>query len=92
MSETRGAAAPNRPIGRFTLTDLVDERYGCQVWKAADSTLNREVVLWLIPNTDALAADLGFAEPSAFHRAFRKWHDASPAAWRRQIAREGAPR
>lgn len=39
-----------------------------------------------------IAADLGFAEPSAFHRAFRKWHDASPAAWRRQIAREGAPR
>lgn len=50
--------APNRQVGRFTLSDLVEERYGCQVWKAADSTLNREVVLWLIPNTDALAADL----------------------------------
>ncbi len=34
-----------------------------------------------------IATDLGFAEPSAFHRAFRKWFDATPAAYRRGIAR-----
>jgi AraC-like DNA-binding protein len=39
-----------------------------------------------------IAAELGFAEPSAFHRAFRKWCGATPAAYRREIARENAAR
>ncbi len=50
--------APNRQIGRFTLDDLVEERYGAQIWRAVDSTLNREVVLWIVAADDALAADL----------------------------------
>ncbi|MFG1402538.1 AraC family transcriptional regulator [Xanthobacter sediminis] len=29
-----------------------------------------------------IAVDLGFSEPSAFHRAFRKWTGKSPGAWR----------
>jgi len=32
-----------------------------------------------------IAADLGFSEPSAFHRAFRKWAAKSPAEFRRDI-------
>jgi len=39
-----------------------------------------------------IACDLGFAEPSAFHRAFRKWFGATPAAYRREIARSATPR
>ncbi len=31
-----------------------------------------------------VAADLGFAEPSAFHRAFRKWTGDSPGQWARR--------
>ncbi|MGV6872790.1 AraC family transcriptional regulator [Pseudochelatococcus sp. B33] len=31
-----------------------------------------------------IAAELGFAEPSAFHRAFRKWTALTPGAYRRQ--------
>ena len=50
--------APNRQIGRFTLDDLVDERYGAQIWRAVDSTLNREVALWLVAADPDLAADL----------------------------------
>lgn len=30
-----------------------------------------------------LAADLGYTEPSAFHRAFRKWTGESPGQWAR---------
>ncbi len=50
--------APNRRIGRFTLDDLVEERYGCQIWHAVDSTLNREVALWLVPADQTVADDL----------------------------------
>lgn len=50
--------APNRQIGRFTLDDLVEERYGAQIWRAVDSTLNREVALWIVAADEALAADL----------------------------------
>lgn len=32
-----------------------------------------------------ISATLGFAEPSAFHRAFRKWFAAPPAAYRRGL-------
>lgn len=37
-----------------------------------------------------IACELGFTEPSAFHRAFRKWAGASPGAFRREV-REAKP-
>ena len=32
-----------------------------------------------------VACEVGFTEPSAFHRAFRKWTGTSPAAFRREV-------
>jgi AraC-like DNA-binding protein len=40
-------------------------------------------------SVSAIAEELGFAEPSAFHRAFRKWSGAAPGQYRR--ARDGMP-
>jgi serine/threonine protein kinase len=65
VSEHRTGVAPNRQVGRFTLADLVEERHGCQVWRAVDSTLNREVALWLVPRDEELAADLRLSTRTA---------------------------
>jgi len=39
-------------------------------------------------SVEDIAAGLGFAEPSAFHRAFRKWYGTTPARFRRDIFRK----
>lgn len=36
-----------------------------------------------------IAVELGFSEPSAFHRAFRKWTGKSPGAYRREAGGAG---
>ncbi len=59
--DEQGQAGPKRQIGRFTLNDLVEERYGAQVWRAVDSTLNREVSLWLVSADPQLASDVDAA-------------------------------
>ncbi|NIF80470.1 AraC family transcriptional regulator [Paraburkholderia sp. Cy-641] len=40
-------------------------------------------------NVAEIANELGFTEPSTFHRAFRKWTGASPGAFRRDFRKSG---
>ncbi len=59
MSEQgRGSATSQRHVGRYVLADLVEERYGCWVWRAEDGTLNREVTLLLVPVDNDMVPEL----------------------------------
>ena len=46
----------------------------------ADTTLTIAEVTYL----------LGYSEPSAFHRAFRRWHGTTPQAFRTRMAQSKA--
>ncbi len=65
VTENRTSLTATRQVGRFTLTDLAEERYGCQVWRAVDGTLNREVALWIVPRDEQLETDLEQATRAA---------------------------
>ena len=49
--------------------------------------LRRDLAITYLSGTQLpirdIALSLGFLEPSAFHRAFRKWAHTSPGAYRR---------
>ncbi|MDQ5915805.1 MAG: hypothetical protein QG584_1697, partial [Pseudomonadota bacterium] len=51
--------------------------------------LRRDIALARITKTSqpvaTLAADLGYADPSAFYRAFVAWTGVSPSAYRRRL-------
>lgn len=57
-----------------------------QSYQGLKDALRRDQALELLAEPGgsvlAVAHALGFAEPSAFHRAFRKWTGASPGAYR----------
>ncbi|NEW93012.1 AraC family transcriptional regulator [Rhodopseudomonas sp. BR0M22] len=59
-----------------------------QTYQSIKDEIRRALAIrWLAENEKPvgdIAADLGFAEPSAFQRAFRKWMAKSPGAFRRE--------
>lgn len=58
-----------------------------QTYRSIKDDLRRELAMQALAedrvSVAQLAARLGFSEPSAFHRAFRKWTGKSPALFRR---------
>jgi AraC-like DNA-binding protein len=62
-----------------------------QTYRAIKDEIRRSLAIERLSRTRVnvadIAADLGFAEPSAFHRAFRKWTGKSPAEFRREVTR-----
>ncbi|CAH2600725.1 AraC family transcriptional regulator [Rhodovastum atsumiense] len=65
-----------------------------QSYRMIKDEIRRDLALGWLTNSDRdvsdIAAALGFAEPSAFHRAFRKWMAVSPGEYRRVGCRGGA--
>lgn len=65
---------------------LQDEGLGYQRLK---DELRRDLAINLLGSTShpvaEVAARLGFVEPSAFHRAFKKWTGVNPGAYRRGL-------
>jgi len=64
------------------------EREGCSFQEIKDE-VRRSLALELLCQTRAsigeIAAQCGFQEPSAFHRAFKKWTGESPGRYRERV-------
>jgi AraC-like DNA-binding protein len=49
--------------------------------------LRRDIAIQRLTGTEdaiaAIAGDIGFDDPTAFHRAFRHWTGSTPGAYRR---------
>ena len=63
-----------------------------QTYRAIKDEIRRSLAVERLASSEVniadVAAELGFAEPSAFHRAFRKWTGKSPAEFRREVRRD----
>jgi AraC-like DNA-binding protein len=61
-----------------------------QSWNGVRDEIRRDLAIAALTESGRgvaeIAQELGFAEPSAFHRAFRKWTARSPGAYRREMA------
>lgn len=62
-----------------------------QSYAGIKDEIRRDRAIEMLTSSEAgvgeIAAQLGYSEPSAFHRAFRKWTGKSPAAFRRETAK-----
>jgi len=80
------AVADTLRVSRRTLQRRLDD-VGLK-FSAVVETLRREMATRYLTDDAIAIAEvaylLGYSEPSAFHRAFRRWHGVSPAAWRKQ--------
>lgn len=59
-----------------------------QSYAGIKDEIRRDLAMEMLLHGDSgvgeIAAQLGYSEPSAFHRAFRKWTSKSPSAFRRE--------
>lgn len=60
-------------------------------YRSIKDQLRRDLAITYLSHSERsvrdIAAELGFAEPSAFHRAFKKWTGSAPGEYRRRLLR-----
>ena len=60
-----------------------------QPFQTIKDHLRRDMAMTLLSHSDTsmmdIATELGFAEPSAFHRAFKKWTNSTPNTYRQGV-------
>ena len=66
---------------------------GGHAYQSIKDTLRRDLAFEALADPGRTIADVaaatGFAEPSAFYRAFRKWSGRSPADYRDEVLARG---
>lgn len=79
--------AANLNMTRSTLRRRLDEEG--QPFQAIKDQLRRDIAIEHLSHHSKsvaeIATELGFAEPSAFHRAFKKWTGATPGEYRLKL-------
>jgi AraC-like DNA-binding protein len=81
-----GALAKGAGLSRRTLQRRLRVRGGSYRSLSDELRRNQAIELLRDPNAtcEAVAAALGFSEPSAFNRAFKRWTGKSPGEFRKQ--------
>lgn len=82
--------ASNLNMTRSTLRRRLDEEG--QPFQAIKDQLRRDIAIESLSDNAKsvmdIATELGFAEPSAFHRAFKKWTSTTPGEYRQKLLQE----
>lgn len=79
---------PKNLLSRYLFSERFPAADGMS-YSSLKEELRRQYALSWLQETDKpvglIAAELGYTEPSAFHRAFKKWTGTSPAAYRKNL-------
>ena len=88
-----GQIAEELGVGLSTLHRKLDQEG--VIFRDIKDSLRRDLAIDRLTHSSVsvaqIAVELGFAEPSAFHRAFKQWTGVRPGDYRQRAASDGEP-